>query len=130
MVWELEEQETPVRFLIHDNDSKFSEGFDTVFASEGIKVIHTPYHAPNANAKAERWVRSVREECLDKVIILNAQHLRRVLTEYITSYNCRRPQQGLAQDSPLGLGKPGTEGPIGYHNVLGDIIRAYYRGAA
>ena len=80
-----------MRFLIHDNDSKFSEGFDTVFAAERIKVIHTPYRAPNANAIAERWVRTVREDCLDKVIILNERHLHRVLTEYIDYYNARRP---------------------------------------
>ena len=130
MIWALEEREPAMRFVIHDNDSKFTEAFDTVFASEGIEVVHTPYRAPNANAVAERWVRTVREDCLDKVIILNERHLRRVLTEYIDYYNARRPHQGLAQDSPLGLGKASTEGPIRYRNVLGGIIRDYYRAAA
>ncbi len=66
MVWELEGRDPPIRFLIHDNDNSFTQAFDTVFRSEGMDVIHTPYHAPNANAHAERWIRSAREECLDK----------------------------------------------------------------
>jgi hypothetical protein len=74
-----------------------------VFEAAGIEIINIPYQAPNANAVAERWVRSVREECLDHLIILNEHHLRRVLQEYTMYYNARRPHQGLAQDSPLGL---------------------------
>ena len=76
------------------------------------------------------WVRSVRAECLDKLIILNERHLRRVLTEYLVYYNARRPHQGLDQDSPLGLKSVSTEGPIRHRNVLGGIIRDYYREAA
>jgi hypothetical protein len=75
-------------------------------------------------------VLAVREDCLDKVIILNERHLRRVLIEYITYYNCRRPHQGLAQDSPMGLDVASTEGPIRCRNVLGGIIHDYYREAA
>ena len=75
-------------------------------------------------------MRSVREECLDKVLILNERHLHRVLTEYLAYYNERRPHQGLDQDSPLGLEAASTEGPIRYRNVLGGIIRDYYREAA
>jgi putative transposase len=67
-----------MRFLLHDRDAKFPTAFDVVFASEGIKDMLTPYHAPNANAYAERWVRSVREECLDHLLILNKRHLEHV----------------------------------------------------
>ena len=70
----------------------------------------------------------MREEWLDKVIILNERHLRRVMHEYIAYYNTRRPHQGPDQDSPLGL-TVSTEGSIRYRNVLGGIIRDYYRGA-
>jgi putative transposase len=129
MTWELHDRAVPMRDLIHDHDTKFTGLFDAVFESEGIEIIDIPYEAPNANAFAERWVRSVREECLDKLIILNERHLRRVLTEYIAYYNARRPHQGLDQDSPLGL-TVSTEGPICYRNVLGGIIRDYYREAA
>jgi putative transposase len=78
MIWELPESDMPLRFMIHDNDRKFSIAFDAVFESEGIHVIHTPFQAPNANAYAERWVRTVREECLDHIMILNTNHLKRV----------------------------------------------------
>ncbi len=75
-------------------------------------------------------MRSVREECLDRLIILNEHHLRRVLIEYITYYNTRRPHQGLEQDSPLGLEPEVIEGQIRYRKVLGGIIPDYYREAA
>jgi hypothetical protein len=130
MAWDLEERDPAIRFLIHDHDSKFTPSFDTVFAAEGIEIVNIPYQAPNANAIAERWVRSVREECLDRLIILNARHLRWVLKEYVAYYNARRPNQGLEQDSPLGLETVSTQDPIRCRNVLGGIIRDYYREAA
>ncbi len=77
-------------FLIHDNDTKSTSSFDSVFSSEGIEIVHTPYQAPRANAFAERWVRSVREECLDRILILNENHLRKVLGEYTDYYNLSR----------------------------------------
>jgi putative transposase len=119
-----------VRFLIHDHDTKFTHSFDTVFEAAGIEIVNIPYQAPNANAIAERWVRSVREECLDHLIILNERHLRRVLREYVEYYNERRPHQGLAQDSPLRLTPVSPKGPIRCRNVLGGVIRDYYREAA
>jgi transposase InsO family protein len=70
-----------MRFLIHDRDSKFATNFDQVFVSEGIEIVRTPFRTPRANAVAERWVRSVRQECLDHLLILNQRYLIRVLTE-------------------------------------------------
>jgi transposase InsO family protein len=70
-----------MRFVIHDRDAKFSPTFDAVFRSEPIDIIRTPFRAPNANAYAERWVRSVRQECLDHLFILNEAHLSRVLAD-------------------------------------------------
>ena len=130
MVWELEGRPEPMRFLLHDNDGKFTELFDTVFASERIKVIHTPYRAPNANAYAERWVRTVREECLDKILILNEGHLRQVLLEYVAYYNDARPHQGLEQRIPTASSAPAPHGPIRCRDVLSGIIHDYYREAA
>jgi transposase InsO family protein len=91
LVWELQDRENPLRFLIHDNDCSFSKAFDAVFESEGLLVIHTPFRAPNANAHAEQWVRTVREECLNHILILNTAHLRRVLLEFAEYYNFSRP---------------------------------------
>ncbi|MCP4601055.1 MAG: transposase [Proteobacteria bacterium] len=71
--------------------------FNTIFCSEGIDVIRTPVRAPNANAYAERWVRSVREECLDHLLILNQTHLRQVQKTYTEYYNDARPHQGIGQ---------------------------------
>lgn len=81
--WELQERNPPVHFLIHDNDTKFTESFDAVFCAEQVHVTHSPFRAPNANAFAERWVRTVRNECLDKLLIINESHLHRVLREYL-----------------------------------------------
>jgi putative transposase len=85
-----------MRLLIHDRDSKFSAAFDEVFRSEGLKVIHTPIRAPQANAYAERFVRSVRAECLDWLLILGRRHLEHVLRTYTTHYNRERPHRRLA----------------------------------
>jgi len=82
-----------MRFLIHDRDSKFSSAFDEIFRSEGIRVIHTPIRAPQANAYAERFVRTVRAECLDWLLILGRRHLERVLRVYTTHYNGERPHR-------------------------------------
>src|ERR671933_1778125 len=88
------------RFLIHDRDSKFTAVFDEVFRSEGIKVIRTPVQAPQANAYAERFVRTVRNECLDWLLILGRRHLEHVLRIYVQHYNRQRPHRGLALTQP------------------------------
>ena len=128
-LWLLDEREsdTELRCLIRDNDKKFTLSFDAVFESEGIKILRTPYQAPNANSYAERWVRSVREESLDHILILNETHLRRVLDEFTNYYNTRRPHQGLDQQSPVARTPPEDTGPVTYRQVLGGIIHDYYR---
>jgi putative transposase len=80
-------RDQPLRFLIHDRDAKFSGGFDPIFESEGIAVIRTPVQVPNANAHAERWVGSVRRECLDRLLIFNRRQLEHVLRTYADHYN-------------------------------------------
>src|SRR6058998_655479 len=89
-----------MRFLIHDRDSKFTAAFDEVFRSEGIQVTHTPVQAPQANAYAERFVRTVRNECLDWLLILGRRHLEHVLRIYTAHYNRERPHRGLALLTP------------------------------
>jgi transposase InsO family protein len=91
--------EQPFRLLIHDRDTKFGGGFDEVFRSEGIKVIRTPVRAPNANAYAERWVRTVRGDCLDRILIAGRRNLERVLRVYVRHYNEHRPHRALRTSS-------------------------------
>jgi transposase InsO family protein len=130
MVWKLADCDPSIRFLIRDNDTKFSQAFDTVFRAEGMDVIRTPYHAPNANAYTEQWIGSAREECLDKLLIINQTHLRRVMHEYVVFFNTVHPHQGLAQQIPVpGITHDNT-GPVRCRVVLDGIIHDYYRDAA
>jgi len=130
LAWTLHEGGPPVRYLIHDRDAKFPPSFDMVFAAEGVEVIRTPYRAPNANAYAERWVRSARAECLDHLLIVGEAHLRRVLTEYVAFYNEARPHQGLDQRCPVALPAPVPDGPVRCRGRLGGLLHDYYREAA
>jgi putative transposase len=127
-VWTLQERDLKPRFLIHDNDQKFTDAHDTVFRSEHIRIIPTPFQAPNANAFAERWVRTVREECLNQLLIFNEAHLRRVLQIFIDYYNTTRPHQGLEQQSPVTRPRPTSTGPVQRTMILG-FISDYYRTA-
>jgi len=130
LAWTLREASAAPRYLIHDRDAKFPPSFDAVFASEGLEIVRTPYRAPNANAYAERWVRSARTECLDHLLIANETHLRRVLTEYVDYYNHARPHQGLEQRCPVALPAPVRDGPVGRRDRLGGLLHDYYREAA
>ncbi len=89
--WDLQDRAQPPCFLIHDRDAKVPAAFDMVFAAEGVTILRTPYQAAKANACAVRWIRSVREACLDHLLIFNEQHLQRVLTEYVVYFNHARP---------------------------------------
>jgi len=130
MTWELEDRDIPIRFLIHDRDTKFTQSFDTVFRADKMTIIRTPYRAPNANAFAERWVRTVREECLDKLIIINQRHLRHVMVDYISYYNTARPHQGIDQQLPIPqVSAVDVSKFILCHDVLGGIIHDYRRAA-
>jgi transposase InsO family protein len=120
------------RFLIRDRDAKFTGPFDEVFRTEGTEVIRTPIRAPQANAYAERWVRSVREECLDWTLILGRRHLERVLRAYIAHYNQHRPHRGLGLDSPVDDAVPAASAPplaVQRRDELGGIIHEYEQAA-
>jgi len=120
-----------MHFLIHDRDSKFTASFDEVFRSEGVRVIHTPVRAPQANAYAERFVRTVRTECLDWLLIVGRRHLERTLRTYIQHYNRERPHRGLALQPPEApqLKSPPDAG-VQRRDRLGGLIHEYYRAAA
>ncbi len=130
VTWAIQDGALPVRFLIHDRDAKFPDAFDTVFTAEDVTIIRTPYRAPKANAFAERWIRSVREECLDQLLIVSEGHLRRVLREYVAYFNEARPHQGINQQCPVRAPSPPVSGHIQRRDVLGGIIHDYYREAA
>jgi len=122
------------RFLIRDRDTKFTACFDAVFADAGVEVLKIPPRAPRANAYAERWVRTVRNECLDWILIRNAGHLARLLAVFVDHYNRARPHRGLDLDVPvpgpaLAVSDAGG-GRIERLDVLGGIIHEYcYRAA-
>jgi putative transposase len=100
LTWTLEDRPASFRFLIRDRDQKFTDGFDEVFRSEGMRVIRTPVRAPQANGLAERFVRTVRSECLDWLLIVNHQQLMRVLDVFVDHYNSHRPHRALALAPP------------------------------
>jgi putative transposase len=89
-----------MRFLMRDRDSKYGGPFDEAFRAAGIRIVKTPVRAPKANAIAERFVRTVRRECLDWLLILNRRHLERVLHAYVEHYNQQRPHRALDLQPP------------------------------
>jgi len=117
------------RFLIHDRDSKYTGPLDEAFRTEGVDVIRTPYRAPRANAFAERWVRTVRTECLDWTLVRGRRHLERNLRAYTTHYNRGRPHRGLDLATPEGDDPvpttPGHVVRLRRVDVLGGLIHEY-----
>lgn len=99
----LADRDEPVRFLVRDRDAKVLGSFEEVFRAEGIRIIRTPIRAPNANAVAERWVSTVRTECLDWTLVFGRRHLERVLGTYISRYNEHRPHRSLGVVNSRGV---------------------------
>ncbi len=131
LAWTLPERATPVRFLIRDRDSKFTRDFDTVFRSEGVEIIRTPIRSPKANAIAERFVRTVRAECLDWLLIVDRRHLEQVLRVYVDHYNRQRPHRALDLRPPvpeqrtLQLASSTRPGDVTRRDRLGGLIHEY-----
>ena len=121
-----------MRFLVRDRDGKYSGGFDEVFRSAGIRIVQTPVRAPQANAFAERFVRTLRSECLDWLLIVNRRHLESVLGIYVEHYNTHRPHRALKLQPPQPQQPPPVAaiGEIHRHDRLGGLIHEYYRAAA
>jgi putative transposase len=130
LAWSLTERPSPLRFLIHDRDSKLTDPFDEVFRGEGISIIRTPVKAPKANAFAERFVGTVRRECLDWMLIFSRRQLERTLRIYVEHYNGHRPHRGLGlvppQPGPLvRLAAPEHPGHVQRRDRLGGLIHEY-----
>jgi putative transposase len=130
LAWSLSERLTPIRFLVHDRDSKFSRVFDEVFRSDGVEIIRRPFRAPQANAFAERWVGTVRRDCLDWILIVSRRQLEQVLRVYVDHYNSERPHRGLALEPPDPVSAPGPPATGKRRDRLGGLIHEYYRAAA
>ena len=134
---ELDDHDRQVRFLIRDRDAKFPRAFDAFLESDAIKVILTPVKAPNANAHLERWVCSVRRECLDRLLILGRRQLEHILRVYVRHYNEQRPHRALdlkppETNPPTRAAATSTPRPfrVDRRDLLGGLIHEYDIAAA
>ena len=137
LLMELDEHDRQVRFLIHDRDAKFPPAFDALLESDRIKVILTPVKAPNANAHMERWVGTVRRECLDRLLILGRRQLEHILRVYVRHYNRQRPHRALdlkppETNPPTRAAATSTPRPfrVDRRDLLGRLIHEYDIAAA
>jgi transposase InsO family protein len=129
----LDDRSLASRFLIRDRDSKYSRSFDAVLRSEGMRVIRTPFRAPNANAHAERVIETIRAECLDWTLILGRRQLDQTLRIYAEHYNRQRPHRALALGPPLGGARvpvPVSPRDVRRRDLLGGLIHEYHGLAA
>jgi putative transposase len=117
------------KHLIVDNDSKYGPIFARVAQTTGIDLVRTAYRAPKENAICERFLGSVRRECLDHLLVLSETHLRRILLEYLAYFNRDRPHQGLHQQIPDPLEDACPAGPVRATPVLGGLHHTYRRAA-
>ena len=131
LMLDLEERAVNLTFLIRDRDTKLTTEFDTVFTSSGIRIVKTPIQAPRANAYAERFVGTVRRECLDHLLIAGDRHLRRILAGFQTHYNGHRPHQGRQQLPPNHSAHRVIDPTSKIHRkpVLGGLINECHRAA-
>jgi len=121
------------RFLIRDNDRKYGASFKSVAIGAGIEVLRTPYRAPKANAICERFLGSLRRECLDHFILLSERHTHRIVKKYVHYYNYARPHQGIDQQipcQPMCVDKSAADGKVVSTPVLGGLHHDYQRRAA
>jgi transposase InsO family protein len=137
LLMELDDHHQQARFLIHDRDAKFPRAFDALLGSANITVIRTPARAPNANAHMERWVGTVRRECLDRLLILGRRQLAHVLRVYVKHYNARRPHRALDLSQPDSKIRPPSATGTAAHrlqvsrsDLLGGLIHEYELAAA
>jgi putative transposase len=131
---DLAERADRFRFLIRDRDAKFTTAFDTVFTATGIDILKIPPRAPKANAFAERWVRTLRAECLDWLLIWNRRQLEQVLAVYVEHYNTARSHRGINLGVPAAEWEPGTATlaqirRIDRVDVLGGLVHEYRHAA-
>jgi transposase InsO family protein len=134
LVMDLDEHAQRFRVFIRDRDAKFTAVFDTVLTAAGIQVLKTPPRAPKANAYAERWVRTVRTECLDWILVRNHRHLQHILDRYVTHYDTARPHRGIDLDvpaAPVDITRARTHraARIERVDVLGGLIHEYHHAA-
>ena len=118
-------------FLIMDPDKKYMDAFRAYLKREGVTPVRCPVRAPNCNAFAERFVRSIKDECLDRMILFGERSLRRVLNEYIAHYHAERNHQGLGNRLLDPTHEAGSmDDPIKNRERLGGMLKFYYRKAA
>jgi putative transposase len=131
VLMDLGDHATPFRFLIRDRDSKFTDAFDAVFAGADIRIIRTPVRAPRANAIAERFIGTLRRECLDHLLITGHRHLAAVLREFAQHYNLHRPHRSLRQQPPAGRTPPRCDATIRplRRDRLGGLVHEYVQVA-